>query len=100
MKVKALSISLGIVWAAGVVILGWVAIGGWGDYAVDVLGSLYIGYEASFTGAIIGGIWAFVDAAVAGFFIAFLYNFFAEDKEKNKNIFCKEKSKKAVKAKS
>ena len=81
MCIRSLTFSLAITWAIGVLFLGWVAIGGWGSYLVDVLGSFYIGYEASFFGAIIGAIWAFVDAAIAGFLIALFYNIFASKKK-------------------
>ena len=78
MNVKALTLSLGIVWGVAIFLTGIIAMFGWGTYMVDVFSSLYIGYKASFFGAIIGMIWAFVDGALFGFFISYLYNFFAK----------------------
>lgn len=74
MKIAPLAISLGAVWALGVLFLGWAAALGWGAALVNVLGSLYLGYNASFVGGIIGGVWAFVDGAIAGALIAAIYN--------------------------
>jgi hypothetical protein len=45
---------------------------------VTVLSSLYIGYSPTFLGGIIGGIWAFVDGAIAGAIIAWVYNLVAK----------------------
>ena len=69
-----LGIAIGVVWAIYVFCVGITAIFGWGASLVDVLGSLYIGYGASFLGAIVGAIWAFVDGLIAGFIIAWVYN--------------------------
>jgi hypothetical protein len=52
------------------------ALFGWGVLAVQVLSSLFIGYEPSIVGAFAGAVWAFVDALVAGASIAWFYNFF------------------------
>lgn len=87
MNVKALSLSLGIVWASIVTLAGWFAIGGWGEYLVEVLSSFYLGYDATFSGAIIGGIWSFAEGSILGFALGFLYNVFSNQKSKNKKIF-------------
>ena len=41
---------------------------------VALMGSLYVGYDASFLGGIVGALWAFVDGAIAGALIALIYN--------------------------
>lgn len=69
-----LGIAIGVVWAIYVFCVGITAIFGWGAALVDVLGSLYIGYGASFLGAVVGAIWAFVDGLIAGVIIAWVYN--------------------------
>jgi hypothetical protein len=74
LNVKALAVGIGVLWAIYVLFLGWVAAFGWGREMVTVLSSLYIGYSATFVGAIIGGIWAFVDGVIAGAIIAWVYN--------------------------
>lgn len=70
----ALGIAIGVLWALYVFCLGIVAMFGWGTAMVVPLASLYIGYSASVLGAIVGGIWAFVDGFVAGVVIAWVYN--------------------------
>jgi len=70
----ALGIAIGVLWAIYVFCIGLTAIFGWGAALVTALGSLYIGYEASFLGAVLGAIWAFVDGLVAGIIIAWVYN--------------------------
>jgi hypothetical protein len=77
-NVKALAVAIGALWALYVLFLGWMAAFGWGRELVTVLSSLYIGYNASFFGGIIGGIWAFIDGAVAGAIIAWVYNLVAK----------------------
>ena len=70
----ALGIAIGVLWALYVFFIGIAAMFGWGNALVDVLASLYIGYEASVIGAIIGAIWAFIDGFIAGVVIAWIYN--------------------------
>ncbi len=74
LNIKAFAVALGITWAIGAVLLAWMAAFGWGEYLVDVISSVYIGYKATFIGSIIGGLWAFFDAGVTGAIIAFIYN--------------------------
>lgn len=73
-NIKALAVAIGALWALYVLGLGWMAAFGWGREMVTVIASLYIGYSATFFGAIIGGIWAFIDGAIAGAIIALVYN--------------------------
>ena len=82
-NIKALALSLGITWGAGMLILGWISSSGWGLDAVDVLASFYIGYQPTFWGGVIGGIWGFVDGAVGGIVIGWLYNYFVKKNKKN-----------------
>lgn len=70
----ALGIAIGVLWAIYVFFIGIAAMFGWGIALVEVLASLYFGYEASVLGAVIGGIWAFVDGFIAGVVIAWIYN--------------------------
>ena len=73
-----LGIAIGVLWSVSVFFAGIVAIGGWGVALVNVLGSLYIGYDASILGAVIGAVWAFVDGLVAGVIVAWIYNMVAQ----------------------
>ena len=71
----SLGVALGLTSAVIVFVLGIMAgLFGWGVVAVQVLSSLYIGYEPSFVGSIAGGVWAFVDGFFVGVMIAWLYN--------------------------
>ncbi len=74
----ALGIAIGVLWAIYVFFAGIVAMFGWGVALVETLASLYIGYEASVIGAIIGAVWAFVDGFIAGVVIAWIYNMVAK----------------------
>jgi hypothetical protein len=73
----ALGIGIGVLWAFYVGCLGITAMFEWGNALVTTLGSLYIGYSASLTGAIAGAVWAFVDGFIAGVVIAWIYNLVA-----------------------
>jgi hypothetical protein len=74
LSVKGLGLALGVTWGAGVLILGLIGAIGWGRAVVDVLGSLYLGFRPTLLGSVIGGAWAFVDGALAGVVVAWLYN--------------------------
>jgi hypothetical protein len=74
LKVRSFALAVGIYWGVGIFVLGLMAHYGWGTRPVDMLGSVYIGYNASFVGALIGGVWAFFDALIAAAIIAWLYN--------------------------
>lgn len=80
LNVRACGLSLGILWGASLVIMGIVAMisNGYGMGFVDAVGTLYIGYNATVLGAIIGGLWGFVDGGIGGLILAWLYNKFAK----------------------
>jgi hypothetical protein len=80
LKIKALSLALGVTMAITTLFLGWVAMFGWGTYLVDVISSFYIGYNASFFGGIIGAIWGFVEGAVVGALLGFFFEYFSHEK--------------------
>jgi len=72
---KAFGLSLGIVWSVCAFLLGVLSMCcDWGTGLVNAFSSLYIGYEATLTGSLIGAVWAFFDAAIGGIVIAWLYN--------------------------
>lgn len=72
-----LGIAVGVLWAAYVFFAGIFAMFDWGVALVNVLGSFYIGYNASILGAIVGAVWAFIDGLVGGAVVAWLYNMLA-----------------------
>jgi hypothetical protein len=74
LQLLALGIAFGLVWPFGIFFAGIFAMFGWGNAAVQVIGSFYLGYGASFVGAIVGALWAVVDGFCAGYVIAWIYN--------------------------
>lgn len=70
----ALGLALGIIWAGGVAALGLIARIGWGESLHDLIADLYIGYDETTTGILIGAIWGFADALVGGVLVGWLYN--------------------------
>lgn len=77
MKLDAMrfGIALGIVWGFGVLCLGvMVTAFDWGTPALQLLGSLYLGFAPTQAGILIGLIWGFVDGFAGGFLLAWVYN--------------------------
>ena len=75
LNVKAFGLTLGIVWAVSAFGMGISAMtSGYGAKFVEVLGTVYIGYRATFPGSLAGAVWAFFDAGIGGVIIAWLYN--------------------------
>ena len=74
LRIIPLAVAFGAVWALGMLVLALAAAFGWGTALVALMGSLYVGYDASFLGGIVGALWAFVDGANAGALIALIYN--------------------------
>lgn len=66
--------ALGITWGICILFVGWFSMLGWATPLVKIVGSAYIGYTASFFGAILGGIWGFFDGFIGGVIFSFLYN--------------------------
>ena len=78
LKKFAFGLSIGLVWAFGVFIMGIIdVIYGFGHQFVDAVGTLYYGYEGTVLGSIIGAGWALLDGFIFGFLIAWLYNLFS-----------------------
>ena len=77
LNVKAFALAAGILWAVACFAVGLMASYGYGNAFEQVFASIYIGYSSTFSGAIIGGIWAFVDAFIGGYIFAWLYNRFS-----------------------
>lgn len=87
LNVWSLGLALGIVWGLGMFITGLITMwcdGAWGADFVAGMGSIYIGFKATWGGSFLGLIWGFVDAFIAGVIIAWLYNCFARCCKHNK----------------
>jgi len=68
LDIKAFAVALGSMWSAAILLISIVA-GFSENYLhniVDFLSSIYIGYGLSFSGTIVGMVWAFFDAAIGG----------------------------------
>lgn len=76
-------LGFGLIWGLGVLLTGWAAwLWAYGILFVRVLGSVYLGYEATFVGGIIGGIWGFIDFFIFAALVALVYNCSCGSKEK------------------
>lgn len=71
----SLGLAFGIMWALGVFILGIMAAAAdWGTDIVLLMSSVYLGFDPSFAGSLIGAAWGFADGFVGAVVIAWLYN--------------------------
>ena len=74
--VVKLAVALGLTMALWVFVIGLVAMHGYGTPIVALMGSVYVGYAATWLGSLMGAAWAFVDTVlfilVAGFFYCLL----------------------------
>jgi hypothetical protein len=77
LDLKALAIAGGLLWG-GVVLVAGVAHLAWPGYGgafLDVVASIYPGYEVGgFGSVIVGALYGLVDGAIAGLILAWLYN--------------------------
>jgi hypothetical protein len=76
LRVRALGLAVGIVWALYVFITTlWLIWFGEGA-GFTLLKNIYPGYSTTYVGAFVGLIWGFVDGFIAGVLVAWLYNRF------------------------
>lgn len=74
----ALGLALGITWGLSVLLMGLLAFYFmYGTAFVTAMGALYVGYDATLMGSLMGGLIAFVDAFIGGVIVAWLYNLFS-----------------------
>jgi hypothetical protein len=81
-------LALGIVWGVGVFLMGISAMfSGWGIDLVKLTGTTYLGYQPTWIGSLIGGLWGFVDAFIGGVIFAAIYNALGHCcKKRNKQV--------------
>jgi len=82
LNVVALGLALAVCWAIGTAALGlagWLF--DWGTDIVKLVSSLYIGYDTTPLGVLIGAGWAFGDGLIGGLLVGLLYNAFQRTKE-------------------
>jgi hypothetical protein len=72
---KRLGFAFGILKSLGFGLLALLATTlGWGSALVRMLGSVFLGYEASLLGVFFGLIWGFACGFIAGYVFALIYN--------------------------
>ena len=74
-NIRAFALTCGIFWGLSVFLLAWWMIwkrGMTGD--LTTLGQIYIGFNLSVVGSLIGLAWGFVDGLIGGAIFAWLYN--------------------------
>ncbi len=75
LNIKALTLGGGVLWGLYMLLIGWAAwLLGWGTGFVVTMSSVYIGFRPTFFGGIAGALWGFIDGAIAGAIIAWVYN--------------------------
>lgn len=75
LDVRAFGLACGIVWGAGMFIIGLMtAFSTWGAGFERVMSTLYIGFSPTLLGSVIGAAWGFVDAGIGGLVVALIYN--------------------------
>jgi hypothetical protein len=74
---KALGLAAGILWGLSVLLMTVWAVMAEGGNTLQVLARFYLGYSVSWTGALIGLGYGFLDGFIGGWLLAWLYNKFA-----------------------
>jgi hypothetical protein len=78
-NIKALALSIGIVWGLAVFLLTvWFLITCSSGILLSKLGTIYCGYSVSWLGAFIGFVYGFINGLIGGALVGFLYNKFAK----------------------
>jgi hypothetical protein len=75
LNVRAFALTCALVWGFGLFVLTWwiIATGG-ATGETTLIGRIYLGYNISPLGTVLGLVWAFVDGFVGGAVFAWLYN--------------------------
>ncbi|MBN2135227.1 MAG: bacteriophage holin [Acidobacteria bacterium] len=83
LNIKALALTIGLVWGVGIFLFTWWVIIFEGSTAEPtIIAKLYRGYDISPFGSLIGLIWGFLDGLIGGALIGWIYNFLAAKTEK------------------
>lgn len=79
LDVRAFALTCAVVWGLGLPLLTWWIIAFDGPSTDPTwLGQIYRGYNLTFTGSLIGAVWAFFDGLIGGAIFAFVYDLFSE----------------------
>ena len=75
LSIKGLALTAAILWALCTLVLSiTVSQWGWGSECLKIISSMYLGYDTTLTGTVIGIVWGFADGLVSGAIFAWLYN--------------------------
>ena len=77
LNVRALTLSVALLWGGSMMIIAWIATLGWLTEYVTFLSHGYIGYRPGFLGGLIGGAWGAIDGAIGALALGLLYNYFS-----------------------
>lgn len=71
----AFGVAAGVTWGLGILFVGLLAWWfGYGLHFQETIASIYIGYDTSLQGVILGTLWALIDGFVAGVIFGYIYN--------------------------
>ena len=75
LNVKAFSITVGLFWGVGLLLITWwIILFDGASGASTLIGKVYRGYNISIIGSFIGLLWGFIDGIIGGAIFAWLYN--------------------------
>lgn len=74
LSIKGLIFGFAWTWGLCMLFCGWTSMFGWGNAFVEMMASIYIGYDASFWGGVIGGLWGLLDGGLFGLIFGLIYN--------------------------
>ena len=75
LNVKALALACGLLWGGAVALATlWLLILGHDGTLIGQLDHFYLGYSFSYVGACVGLVYGFIDGAIGGALLAWLYN--------------------------
>lgn len=78
LNVRAFALAFAVWWGVGIFLLTWWLIALHGSTGEPTwLGRVYVGYEVTPLGSVIGLVWGAIDALIAGAIFAWLYNLIA-----------------------
>ncbi|MBZ5607609.1 MAG: hypothetical protein LAP38_05085 [Acidobacteriia bacterium] len=80
LNVKALALATGALWGLALFIITLVAAGRGIGNILSHISAIFIGYQVSYPGSLVGLVYGFVSGLVAGGLLAFVYNAFASPK--------------------
>ena len=77
LSILGLGLAFAVWWGLSILIMGlYAAFFQFGKPLVALIGTMYIGYNATVFGSLIGTVWAVVDGFIAGIILAWFYNIF------------------------